>query len=131
MKNLIFVILLFFSGNLFCQTTYNSSITTKYRLEGEVIEKERNITITDTEITITNFVGGTQPLNLKVNGIKEIEDQWDGLKKWYYCIRMDKHVLSGKHSEYVIIVKKSYPSEMEVNQKVDEVTFIKTVLSLN
>lgn len=130
MKNLILVPLLFFSMTIFGQTTYNSSVTTKYKTEGEVIEKQRTITVSDTEITISNFVGGTKPLNLKVNEIKEKEDDWDGLMKWYYCTSKDKDVISGKHTEYIIILKKSYPSDMKVNQKVDEVTFIKTVLSL-
>lgn len=128
MKNLILVSLLFFSITVFGQTTYNSSVTTKYKSEGEVIEEQRTITVSDTEITITNFVGGTKPLNLKVNEIKEKEDDWDGLMKWYYCTSKD--VISGKNTEYIIIMKKSYPSNMEINQKVDEVTFIKTVLSL-
>jgi len=130
MKNLIFLALLFLSGNVFSQSTYNSSVTTKYKSEGEVIEKQRTITISGSEITITNFVGGTKPLNLKVNEIKEKEDDWDGLMKWYYCTSKYKDVISGKYTEFIIVMKKSYPSDMKVNQKVDEVTFIKTVLSL-
>ena len=129
MKYLIFSLFLIISGNAFSQTTYNSSVTTKYKTEGEVIEKQRTITISDTDITITNFVGGTKPLNLKVNEIKEKEDDWDGLMKWYYCTSKDKDVING-YTEYIIVMKKSYPSDMKVNQKVDEVTFIKTVLSL-
>lgn len=129
MKFLIFSLFLAISGNAISQTTYNSSVTTKYKSEGEVIEKQRTITISDTDITITNFVGGTKPLNLKVNEIKEKEDSWDGLMKWYYCTSKDKDVING-YTEYIIVMKKSYPSDLEVNQKVDEVTFIKTVLSL-
>jgi len=129
MKNLILVAFLLSSVTVFSQTTYNSSVTTKYKSEGEVIEKQRTITVSDTEITITNFVGGTKPLNLTVDEIKEKEDDWDGLMKWYYCTSKDKDVING-YTEYIIVMKKSYPSDMEVNQKVDEVTFIKTVLSL-
>ncbi len=130
MKNLLLIISIIFATNIYGQTTYNSSVTTKYRSEGEVIEKQRTITISDTEITITNFVGGTKPLNLKVNDIKEKEDDWDGLMKWYYCTSVEKDVISSKNTAYIIIMKKSYPSDMTVCQKVDEVTFIKTVLSL-
>ena len=130
MKNLIFLALLFLSGNMFSQTTYDSSVTTRYKSEGKVIEKQRTITISDSEITITNFVGGTKPLNLKVNEIKEKEDNWGSLKKWYYCTSKDKSVARGKYTEFIIVMKKLYPSDMEVNQKLDEVTFIKTVLSL-
>jgi len=67
MKNLILVAFLLSSVTVFSQTTYNSSVTTKYKSEGEVIEKQRTITVSDTEITITNFFGGTKPLNLKVD----------------------------------------------------------------
>lgn len=130
MKNIIFLALFFLSMSMFSQTTYNSSVTTKYKLEGEIIEKQRIIIISDSEINITNFVGGAKPLNLKVNEIKEKEDDWDGLMKWYYCISKDKDVISGNYTEFIIVMKKSYPSDIEVNQKVDEVTFIKSIFSL-
>jgi hypothetical protein len=128
MKNLIFLLLLFISITVSGQTTYNSSVTTRYKFEGEVFEKQRTITVSDTIITITNFVGGTKPLNLIVNEIKAKKDEYEGIMKWYYCISKD--VISGKHIEFIIIMKKSYPFSMDVNQKIDEVTFIKTVLSL-
>lgn len=124
MKNLVLIILVLLMSNVYSQTTYNSSVTTKYKVEGEIVKKQRTISISDTEITISNFVGETEPLNLKVNKIKEEEDDWDGLMNWYYCTRTDKN------AEYIIKMKKSYPSNMEVFQKIDEVTFIKTVLSL-
>lgn len=130
MKNLLLIITIVFATNIHGQTTYNSSVTTKYKFEGEVFEKQRTITISDTKITITSFLGGTNPLNLKVNEIQEKEDDWDGLMKWYYCINLEKDVISGKNTEYIIIMKKSYPSDMTVCQKVDEVTFLKSVLSL-
>lgn len=130
MKNLLIILSIVFATNAYGQKSYNSSVTTKYKSEGEVIEKQRTITISDSKIIISNFVGGTKPIELKVNNIKEKEDKWDGLMKWYYCTRMEKNVISGKYTEYIIIIKKSYPSDMKVCQKVDEVTFIKTVLSL-
>lgn len=130
MKNLIFISILFLIGNVFSQTTYSSSMTTKYKSVGDVVEKQRIITISDSEITITNFVGGTEPLNLKVNEIKEIEDEWEGLMKWYYCVRKDKDEISEEYTEFIIVIKKSNPYIMKLNQKIDEVTFLKTVLSL-
>ena len=130
MKKLILLALLMSSLTVFSQTTYNSSVTTKYKTEGEVFQKQRTITVSDTVITITNFLGGTKPLNLKVNEIKEKKDDFDGLmKRYYYCTAREKDVING-YTEYIIVMKKSYPSNMEINQKVDEVTFIKTVLSL-
>ena len=130
MKNLIFISILFLIGNVFSQTTYSSSMTTKYKSVGDVVEKQRIITISDSEITITNFVGGTEPLNLKVNEIKEIEDEWEGLMKWYYCVRKDKDEISEEYTEFIIVIKKSNPYIMKLNQKIDEVTFLKTVLSI-
>ncbi|HAQ17771.1 MAG TPA: hypothetical protein DCR40_00895 [Prolixibacteraceae bacterium] len=127
MKNLLLIISIVFASNIYGQTTYRSSVTTTS--EGEVIEKQRIITISDTEITITNFLGGTKTLTLKVNDIKE-KEYFDRLMKWYYCTSTDKDFITGKNTEYIIIMKKSYPSDMTVCQKIDEVTFIKTVFSL-
>ncbi|PCH52660.1 MAG: hypothetical protein COC22_03720 [Flavobacteriaceae bacterium] len=124
-KDLALIFLVFLVSNLYSQTTYKSSLTTEYKLEGEIIEKQRTITISDTKITISNFIGGTMPLNLKVNEIKEVEDDWFGLMKWYYCTEIHE-----KHTEFIIIMKKSYPTDMEVCQKVNEVTFIKNTISI-
>ncbi len=130
MKNLLIIISILFATNIYGQTTYNSSVTTKYRSDGEIIEIQRRITISNNEITISNFIGGTKTLTLKVNDIKEKEDDFNGLMKWYYCTSTDKDLLTGKNTDYIVIVKKSYPSEMTVCQKIDEVTFIKTAFSL-
>ena len=130
MKNLILLILVFLASNVYSQTTYNSSVTTRYKSEGEIIKKPRTITVSNSEITISNFIGGTKPLNLIVNEIKEKEDDWDGLMIWYYCTSTDQDVISGKKSEFIIKMKKSNSTELEVYQKVDDVTFIKTLLSL-
>lgn len=128
MKKIFLVAFIFFALNAYSQTTYNSSITTKYKSEGEIIEKQRTITVSDKKITITNFVGGTKPLNLIVNKITEKEDDWNGLMKWYYC--SEKDVISGRYTDFIIIMKKSHPYDMRVCQKVDEVTFIENILSL-
>lgn len=89
------------------------------------------ITISDTKVTISNFVGGSELLELTVNQIKEKEDWWDSsITKWYYCTTTTKDRITGKFTEFIIILEKSYPSSMDVHQKLDEVTFIKTVLSL-
>lgn len=130
MRSIILIALTAFVSNVYGQVNYTSSVTTKYNSKSEIIEKQRTITISDKEVTITNFVGGTQSLNLKVNEIKEKKDDFDGLMKWYYCMETEKDVLSGKYTEFIIIMKKSNPSNISVCQKVDEVTFIKTVLSL-
>jgi len=127
MKNLLLIILMVFASTIYGQKTYNSSVTTTS--QGEVIEKQRTITISDTEATITNFLGGTKTLILKVNDIKE-KEYMDRLMKWYYCTSTDKDIMTGKNTEYILIIKITYPSDITVCQKIDEVTFIKTVFSL-
>ncbi len=127
MKNLLLIILMVFASNIYGQKTYNSSVTTTS--QGEVIEKQRTIAISDTEATITNFLGGTKTLILKVNDIKE-KEYMDKLMKWYYCTSTDKDIMTDKNTEFILIIKKTYPSDITVCQKIDEVTFIKTVFSL-
>ena len=127
MKNLLLIILMVFASNIYGQKTYNSSVTTTS--QGEVIEKQRTIAISDTEATITNFLGGTKTLILKVNDIKE-KEYMDKLMKWYYCTSTDKDIMTDKNTEFILIIKKTYPSDITVCQKIDEVTFIKSVFSL-
>jgi len=131
MKTFLVIILIMLMSNIYGQKTYNSSVTTNYESKGEVVEKNRTITISEKKITITNLLdGGTKTLNLKVNAIKEKKDYWDGQMIWYYCICTEKDVITGEIFEYLVIMKKSNPTNISVCQKLDEVTFIKTVFSL-
>lgn len=131
---IIFTIVLF-NTSIHSQTKYISSGSYKFKNEVENIEKTREIIISDNEIKIDSFVGGTQTLYLKVNDIKgkEYNSQGKGLMKWYYCIRVDKDEFSGKNSEYVIIINKNnFPhTVITACQKVDEVTYIKTNFWIN
>ena len=131
MKKLSILILLIpFTSLCFAQKNYNSSVTTKYKTEGEIIEKSRTINVSDTEISISNFLGGTRTLILKVDKIDEKEYGWDGMSKWYFCTSTEKDIINDEYTKYIIIMASSYPSDMKVFQKVDEVTYIKTVFSL-
>lgn len=131
MKNLLIIVsIVFINTSIQSQTKYISSESYKFKNEVENVKKIRAIIISDNEIKIDFYVGGTQPLNLKVNEIKEKEynSHGKGIMKWYYCIRVDKDAFSGKNSEYVIITDKNIISSslITVCQKVDEVTYIKT-----
>ncbi len=126
MKNLLLTIFLLVATNIFSQTVYHSLNTYKKKNEFEKIEIKREIIISDSEIKISSFVGGTETLNLKVNDVKEKEYNMQGIMKWYYCTRTDMDALSGKYTEYIIIIRKDNPSFITACQKVDEVTFLKT-----
>jgi hypothetical protein len=131
MKNLLIIIFVAFASNIFAQTKYQSSFTTKYSSEGKIIDKKREITILDEEIKISNYVGGTNMLNLKVDSIKEKKDDLSGaLMKWYYCTNTEIDVIKNEYSQYIIIIKKTYPTSMTLCKKLDEVTFLKSVFSL-
>ena len=112
-----FILILLFSISIvsFSQKTYTSSVTTKYKTEGEVIEKSRTITISDTKISISDYLGGTRTLVLTVDNIVEKEFGWDGLCKWYYCTSTEKDVINDElRVEAYLLYKK-----VNKNKKID------------
>lgn len=129
---LLLIFFLFSINQGFSQTTYNSSMTTKYKPDSELIKKPRKVTISDSEIIITDYKEGAKPLKIKVNKIKEIENDLDGisLMKWYYGSNTDRNSITGKNTEYVAVIKKYDPSILELYQKINDVTFAKSVISL-
>lgn len=131
MKKSLFI-LLFIAVSIvsFSQKVYTSSVTTKYKTEGEIIEKSRTITISDSKISISDYLGGTRTLNLTVDNIVEKEFGWDGICKWYYCSSTEKDPINNEFTKYIVIVKKNYPSDMNVFQKVNEVTYLQNTFSL-
>ena len=116
----------------FSQTTYNSSMTTQYKPDSELIKKARTVTVSDSEIIITDYNEGAKPLKIKVNKIEEKENDLDGisLMKWYYGSNTDKNPITGKNTEYIVVMKKQEPSVLELYQKINDVTFAKSVISL-
>ena len=116
----------------FSQTTYNSSMTTQSRPYSELIKKARTVTVSDSEIIITDYNEGAKPLKIKVNKIEEKENDLDGisLMKWYYGANTDKNPITGKNTEYVAVIKKYDPSILELYQNINEVTFVKSIISL-
>ena len=129
---LVLTFILFSINKGFSQTTYNSSMTTNYKPDSELIKKPRIISVSDTEIIISDYREGAKPLKIKVNKIEEKEDDLDGISmmKWYYCSNMDKNPITGKNTEYVVVMKKQEPSVLELYQKINEVTFAKSIISL-
>lgn len=129
---LVLSFFLFSINQGFSQTTYNSSMTTNYKPDSESIKKPRIISVSDTEIIISDYKEGAKPLKIKVNKIEEKEDDLDGISmmKWYYCSNIDKNPITGKNTEYVVVMKKQEPSVLELYQKINEVTFAKSFISL-
>ncbi|MFD0975159.1 hypothetical protein [Salinimicrobium gaetbulicola] len=107
-------------------------MTTNYKPDSELIKKPRIISVSDTEIIISDYREGAKPLKIKVNKIEEKENDLDGISmmKWYYCSNMDKNPITGKNTEYVVVMKKQEPSVLELYQKINEVTFAKSIISL-
>lgn len=129
---LLLTFFLFSINQGFSQTTYSSSMTTKYKPDSELIKKPRTVTVSDSEIIITDYNEGAKPLKIKVNKIEEKGNDLDGisLMKWYYGSNTDRNPITGKNTEYVAVIKKYDPSILELYQKINDVKFAKSVISL-
>lgn len=129
---LVLTFFLFSTTQGFSQAIYSSSMTTNYKPDSEIIKRTRTVSVSDTEIVISDYNEGAKPLKIKVNRIEEKEDNLDGinLMKWYYCSNIEKNPITGKNTEYVVVLKKQEPSVLELYQKINEVTFAKSVISL-
>lgn len=105
MKKLILITLILLIG-VICksQVTYNSSWTIKGSSKFESKIKDRVITISDNEISISNFIGGTETQHLVVNKI--IDKDWglDGVCKTYYCTTKDADFING-YQKVIIYTK--------------------------
>lgn len=105
MKKLLMLIIIILSGLISqSQVTYNSSWTIKGSSKFESKIKDRIITISDNEISISNFIGGTETQYLVVNKI--IDKDWglDGVCKTYYCTTKDADIING-YQKVIIYTK--------------------------
>jgi hypothetical protein len=94
MKKLLIATLLLLSTIAYSQT-YKSTFVIKRKNEFESEYKNRLISITDKEISITEFSGGTYSRYFVVNKIVEKDWIYDGLRKTYYCTTKDKDPING------------------------------------
>jgi hypothetical protein len=102
MKKLLFIfIFLFCTLKIFSQT-FKSTFTIEEERKTKSKMIERVITITDKKITITKYIGETNPQILTVNKIEEKEDAFDGKCKYYYCTTVDKDPINGYQKAIVI-----------------------------
>ncbi len=75
--------------------TFNSSYSTNMDLNFVTDMKDRVIILSDKEVSITNFKGGTKTLYLVVNKIENKDWLFDGVCKTYYCTTKEKDVVAG------------------------------------
>jgi hypothetical protein len=127
MKKLLLITLMLLSITAYSQT-YKSPFLTKQKAEFETDYKARVITITDKEISVTNFLnGGRETLYLTVNKIENVDYYIDGLCKTYRCVTKTKGAISGE-SQKVIVYKTAL--QLTVAMFVDEVTIMKYIFSI-
>lgn len=122
MKKIIITIIAFFiCFNMFSQT-YKSSYVIRQTPQTQNAQwKDRIITITDKEISITNLIdGGTKTLYLIINKTEEKEWMFDGVCKTYYCTTKDEDFINGYqkaivyHKKYDKIVLALFANEITV-----------------
>jgi hypothetical protein len=128
MKKLILLTILLFGLTSAYSQTYKSPFLTKQKAEFETDYKARVITITDKEISVTNFLnGGRETLYLIVNKIENVNYYIAGLCKTYRCMTKTIDAISGE-SQKVIVYKTAL--QLTVAMFVDEVTIMKYIFSI-
>jgi hypothetical protein len=121
MKTLIIIPLMLLSTFAYSQT-YKSSHMITQKSEFETEWKDRVITITDKEISITNFLDdGTKTLYLTVDKIENVKYAFDGLQKTYRCTSKHKDPIAGYQK---VMVYHTYALGVTVAMFVDEITIM-------
>jgi len=113
MKKIILVFIISLIGiNTFSQTFRSNSAT--IRNGGFEIDRTvRSIIISDSEITISNYLNGnTKPLVLNVYLIEERKDKFDGVCKYYYCTARNDEKLSPYQK--IVVIKKPFSITLEL-----------------
>lgn len=118
------VILLFLFGLFYCsmysQVIYESKTTLNN--DGERTKENHSINVSDSKITISNFVGGTRTLVLKVNEIEK-----NGEYNWYHCTSTEIDYLTNKTINFLVSIKADNPDFIIVRQNVSVGNSIQTV----
>jgi hypothetical protein len=93
--------------------TFRSNAATIRKGSFEIDRTVRSIVITDSKITISNYLNGnTKPLVLNVYLIEEKEDRFDGKCKYFYCTAREEDNLSPYRK--IIVIKKPYSITLEL-----------------
>ena len=123
MKKLLLISAMFLLNIISYSQTFKSSYVNKTKPKFETDMKDRIITISDKEITVTNFLdGGVKAWHLIVNKIENKEWSFDGMQKTYYCTNRDKDIIEGNYRK-AIAHKTSYGT-FKIADFADEMTVL-------
>jgi hypothetical protein len=102
MKKLIVVILL----GCICIGLYSQAYTSKALIKSKTTfegdSKERLITITEKEISITNFLASGKPYSMLIDKTEKKEFDFNENCTYYYCTAKEPN-LSGQYEKLIII----------------------------
>jgi len=122
MKTFVLIFALMILNLASYSQTYKSSYMITQKSEMETEWKDRVITITDKEISISNFLdGSTKTLYLVVDKIENVNYTFDGLQKTYRCTSQHKDLIAGYQK---VMVYHTYTLGVTVAMFVDEITVI-------
>ena len=87
MKYILGLVLLMLFGLIgYCQSkSYKSSVKTNYTTSSDVKVESRDISISDSIIVITNFIGGKIPLELTIDSTTTKKFLYTNDCIWNYC----------------------------------------------
>lgn len=119
MKKIILLLLLIISLTTGYSQTFNSKYVIEKQSTMKTEIKDRIITLSDKQITISKFIGGVNTQYLIVNKIEEKDYSFDGLCKYYYCSTKDKDPVNGYQKAIVIkthdeIILGLFSSEIDI-----------------
>jgi hypothetical protein len=106
--------------------TYNSAFEIKEKKNFITEVKNRTITVSDKEISITNFIGGIETQYFVVNKIEYKDWPFDGNRKTYYCTTKDEDVINGYQKAIIYF---TYDT-MVVGLFADEITIYKYTFNI-
>ena len=83
---------------------YSSSSTLIDKREFVFKKVKRDVTLTDKQITVSNFIEGVKLLVLTINKIEKKKYKDEGICKWYYYDPPIEHFNEG-NTKYLVIIK--------------------------
>jgi hypothetical protein len=123
MKTFVLIFALMILNLASYSQTYKSSHMITQKAEMETEWKDRVITITDKEISISNFLdGSTKTLYLTIDKIENVNYAFDGLRKTYRCTSTHKDLIAGYQK---VMVYYTPTLGITVAMFVDEITVMK------
>lgn len=123
---LVFIGIMFLSFSTYSQT-YKSEVSTITIPTGKIEVKDRIITISEKEISISKFFTGGETLYLNVNSVENKKYVTYGICKTYYCTTRDKDPTFGYEKA---IVRVQAGMNITVVLFADDMTFLEYTYQL-